>query len=145
MSGFAGGGIGIVELGEVCDRQLVVSLGWFATLGSWVRDEPPGPRQRLWATACHRHAWHADLWSDRRPTIPPLGDPPARSPATDPLADTVRAARAGVYRTGLAELTTSLAAVRERLDDDLDPSTLRVVDLVAADLDDLTQRLEGIA
>lgn len=125
--------IGLVELVALCDAQCATDLGWFVTLGERVRDEPDPRRQRWYATAAHRHAWHAELWARRRPAVPhdaphPL-PPPAPVDAGDDLAAT--------YRQHLATRREQLAGLRDAVDPDLDPSTRRVVALVDADLADL--------
>ena len=133
---------GIVELGDICDDHAARARGWFETLGRWTRDEPDGRRQRTWATAAHRHAWHADLWVGRRPAIPPVAERPV-PPPRDVAADAGVDERAATYRSALSAWRTSLAELRARLDPDLDPSTVRVVDLVTADLDDLLAHARG--
>ena len=135
------GTLGIVELGEVCDRQIAAGRGWFETLGAWVRDEPAGDRQQLWAMASHRHAWHADLWTDRRPTIPPVSDRPL--PSGDAAREISGEERAVVYGAALADLLAELDDVTAAIDADLDPSTARVIALVRSDLADLADRLES--
>jgi hypothetical protein len=133
--------IGIVELGRICDEQWAVGRGWFATLGGWVSDEPAPALQRLYATASHRHAWHADLWRARRPTIPPV----QAQPDPDPAPIVVDAEdRSAAYREGLATMRRSLDELRARIDPDLDPSTVRVIDLVSADLADLATTIDGL-
>lgn len=138
-----GAPLGIIELGAICDRHHAAAMGWFAALGALVRDEAGGERQRLWAEAAHRHAWHAELWSERRPTIPPLTDRPVPDP--DPVTDSPvgPGAVVTVYASALGDLLAELDALRGRLDPDLDPSTARVASLVAADLTDLLARIRS--
>ena len=64
----------IIELGDVCARQRAVSLDLFEQLGALVTADatPAGDEQQLFAKACHQHAWHAELWLQRAPTIPPV-------------------------------------------------------------------------
>ena len=128
---------GIVELVRVCDEQYAVNLGWFTMLGGWVADEPDAELQRLFATAAHRHAWHADLWADRRPRIPPDSIPELPTPAKPATSDD----RVGSYREALGSMRATLADLDADLDPDLDPSTRRVISLVDADLVDLAARL----
>jgi hypothetical protein len=129
--------IGIVELVEVCERFAERNRLLFGRLGVWVADEPDPSLQRWFAIAAHRHAWHAELWDDRRPTIPvtaPSAPPPSDADA-DPGADP--GGRAGWYRAAVASMRADLTELASRVDPRLDPSTRRVVDLVRADLDDL--------
>ncbi|MDJ0768545.1 MAG: hypothetical protein QNJ12_07105 [Ilumatobacter sp.] len=132
--------LGIVELADVCERMRRRCLDLFETLGAWVTTTDDPALQRLFATAGHRHAWHADLWSSRRPAVADLGPgdeptPTALAPATPP------AARADAYRSALDDLRADLGDLAARADPDLDPSTHRVVDLVAADVDELATAL----
>jgi hypothetical protein len=127
--------LGIIELAHICARMRAVNLDLFGELGAWVRATDAGPLQRRYATACHRHAWHAALWAERSPTIPALDH--------DTAGDAGRSARLperpddDAYRRCLDEMTTELDAIADRLDVDLDPSTGRVLMLVRNDVADL--------
>ena len=127
----------ITELVDVCHERCAENLGWFVVLGERIRDEPDPTLQRLWAVAAHRHAWHAELWAQRRPAIPHdavhARPEPARPDVGDDLVD--------AYRRHVAGQRSFLAGLRTTLDPDLDPSTRRVVDLIDADLADVEQRL----
>lgn len=129
--------LGIIELGTVCDDQYAANLGWFAALGAWVPDTSDPMLQRLFSTAAHRHAWHAELWAARRPTIPPVDERALPAPIEITAGDD----RAVTYRDGVAAMRSSIAALRSRVDPEFDPSTLRVVELVERDLTDLAGRL----
>jgi len=122
--------LGIVELGEVCARERARGLALFQHLGTWVATTTDPALQRLFATAAHRHAWHAQLWADRSPTI--------RVPHV--VVDVAAIVEAGddtdrwtAYATSLGTLIVDLGALRDRIDPDLDPSTARVIELVGAD------------
>lgn len=129
--------IAITDLVDVCDEQSAVYLGWFALLGQRVRDEPDPILQRLFATAAHRHAWHAELWANRRPAIPHDTIHELPPPASPSIEDDLATA----YREHLVAERAKLARLRAGVDRDLDPSTVRVIDLVDADLADLQSRL----
>jgi hypothetical protein len=134
--------LGIVELSHVCADMRARNLELFERLGAWVPATADGALQRLFAEACHRHAWHAELWQRRMPAIP-IGvhaERPA-SAARELVGDGPRHQH---YRQALTELRDRLAALRPRVDPVLDPSTARTIDLVAGDLDDLTRRLDGL-
>jgi len=123
--------LAITDLIDLCERMQAEEQLLFETLGSWVPDEPDPDRQRRYATAAHRHAWHAELWGARRPAVPLDG--PARvadrAPGTSDPAE-----RAAWYDARLAALVTALQEAAGRVDPVLDPGTQRVIDLVAADL-----------
>ena len=128
------GPVGIVELGEVCARMRAMSLDLFVELGAWVTTADV-EHQRWFAAACHRHAWHADLWAARSPTIPPVD--------LDGAVATARRHRlperpdASAYRSLLTEMLAALDELSHRIDPALDPGTRRVSDLVVRDLVEL--------
>jgi hypothetical protein len=104
-----------------------------------VADTPAPELQRLFAEACHRHAWHAELWAERAPTIPgvALDLEPARSAGGEPEVGR----RAVQYAAALAGLLHDLEVLAGRVDRLLDPSTTRTLALVTTDLTDLRDRL----
>jgi hypothetical protein len=106
--------LGIVELGDVCAAMRAHSLELFAQLGAWVTTTAPGELQRLFAEACHRHAWHAELWELRTPAIPreraPSAPPPERSEVE---GDEIRRER---FRAELSTLEDELRGLRTRID-----------------------------
>ena len=127
--------VGIVELVDVCASMAARNRSWFERLGAWVTDEPDPTSQRWFAVAAHRHAWHAELWDGRRPTIA-VHAPPPEQPNGQPTHDDPDD-RAGWYSAELATMRTELTGLVGRVDPVLDPSTRRVIDLVLADLADL--------
>lgn len=127
----------IDELIGVCEERAAADLGWFVVLGERVRNEPDPRLQQLFATAAHRHAWHAELWAGRRPAIPHDASPTPPRPAPPEVGGDVVAA----YREHLVAQRAFLAELRTETDPDLDPSTHRVLDLVDADLADLQDQL----
>ena len=134
--------LGIVELGDVCAAMRAHSLALFAQIGAWVATTSPGEQQRLFAEACHRHAWHADLWEARAPTIPTAHatTPPSAAPATVDDDDTRRER----YRAELSSLEDQLRSLRSRIDPALDPSTARTIDLVGRDVVEIAERLDAL-
>ena len=134
--------LGILELGSVCIAMKAHSLDLFSTLGGWVMATPPGELQRLYAEACHRHAWHAELWDARTPTITP-SFPACSVPARlgDADDDNTRRER---YRAALSSLEDQLRALRARIDPSLDPSTARTIDLVGRDVVEIAERLDTL-
>lgn len=121
----------ITDLVEVCEQMEARHRALFERLGTWVAAEADGSVQRWWSAAAHRHAWHADLWRSRRPSIPI--DVAAHAPQLDqPDGDPV-----AWYLDRLADLRADTAGVASTIDPDLDPATVRVTRLVIADLDDL--------
>ena len=129
--------ISITDLIEVCDEQYARNLGWFELLGQRVRAEPDPKLQRLFATAAQRHAWHAELWASRRPAIPH----DTIHPLPPPTAPSIEGDLPAAYREHLVAERVTLARLRAGVDRDLDPSTVRVIDLVDADLADLQSQV----
>jgi hypothetical protein len=124
----------IAELVDVCERMAEVNRELFERLGAWVTDESDPSRQQWFAVACHRHAWHAELWTERRPKVP------LDATRSDIVLPSNPADRAAWYRERLGEIQDELAALEAEVDATLDPSTTRVIQLVAADLATLTTR-----
>lgn len=131
--------LGIVELHAVCTDLQRRNQHLFETLGRWVATTEPPAVQQLAAEAGHRHAWHAQLWAERMPTIP-ADDPNVSPPAALDDAD-----RLASYRTALGDLLAAVEALTGRIEPQLDPSTARVIDLVTADLMALAERATGLA
>ena len=129
------GTIRVADLVDICEHMAAINRELFERLGGWVADEPEPAFQQWFAVACHRHAWHADLWNERRPEVP-IAPTPAAATAERSEPDD----RAGWYADQLAALQRDLAAIDARVDPVLDPSTTRVIHLVAADLADLAAR-----
>jgi hypothetical protein len=127
----SGGTVEITELIDVCERMTAINHALFEQLGEWVADETDPVRQQWFAVACHRHAWHAELWAERRPKVPL--DVTAAADTTVDGPDE----RTAWYTGHLTRLQQDLVELEVRLDPVLDPSTTRVIQLVAADLGDL--------
>lgn len=137
--------IGIVELGEACARIRARSLDLFERLGGWVATTGEAALQRLFATACHRHAWHAELWAERAPAIPGVELEMLTARHRHPVPDSGDPGRRSLaYGGALDDLRSELTALAARVDPDLDPGTRRAVALTLADVDDLTDRLRSI-
>ena len=132
------GHLGIEELRDLCDRRSAADLGWFEVLGRAATDGGDPVGRRHLAEAAHRRAWHAELWTARRPRVPPeepVVAPPPRRPDGVDGADP-----AAAHRRDVDEVRDELRALLGRVDPDLDPSTVRTVRLVLADLDELADR-----
>ena len=126
------GTCGIVELVDVCREMASRNRALFRLVGQWVADERDPELQRWFAVGSHRHAWHAELWDERLPKIPIDGDPDDHAAPS--------AGRADSYRQQLDEMVADLDELAARVDAALDPSTVRVITLVRADLADLADR-----
>ena len=140
--------LGIVELGAVCAAMRVRSLDLFAQLGAWVLTTSPGEQQRLFAEACHRHAWHADLWEARAPMIPttratslPSAAPTGGDGEDGDDGNDMRRDR---YRAELSSLEDDLRSLHARIDPALDPGTARTIDLVGRDVVEIAERLDAL-
>lgn len=132
------GTVGILELVEVCAAEQARSMSLFERVGGWVASTSKPELQRLFATAAHRHAWHAELWAGRAPTIPVAAVVADVAAIADATGDVDRWT---AYVTALGLLDADLAALAHRVDPDLDPSTARVLSLVTTDVHALAAQL----
>ena len=135
--------LAIEDVAEYSATSAKIHQHWFEVTGGWATDEraetEPQAQQRF-AVATHRHAWHAELWERRRPAIP-VDVAPVSVPAGATLGrDTPVEHRLEAYCAALDVVLAADAALRSRCDERLDPSTLRVIELVTADLVRLRQR-----
>lgn len=146
----APGHLGIVELAARCASMAELHLEWFRRLGGWVVDTADGRRQRLFAEACHRHAWHAELWAARAPALDGVVAAPDRPPAPSPPSDQrdhqrddrgTAEGRAAAYAAALERMLAELGQLTDRVDPRLDPATVRTAALVRTDLVDLHRRI----
>jgi hypothetical protein len=135
------GTVGIVELVEVCAAEHARSMSLFERVGGWVATTDDAALQRLFATAAHRHAWHAELWAGRAPAIPVAAVAADVAAIADATGDVDRWT---AYVTALGSLDADLAALAHRVDPDLDPGTARVVSLVASDVRALAAQLASV-
>lgn len=126
--------LSIVELRLECVTMRRWNEQLFELLGAWVATTREPRRQQWFALACHRHAWHDELWSQRTPTIPSDDRHEAATPHADPTD------RAAWYTDELGRMRRSLEQLARRVDDRLDPSTARAISLVVADIADLERR-----
>lgn len=129
--------LGIIELGSVCARQRAINLDLFEQLGALVTADgtAPGDDQQLVANACHRHAWHAELWAQRAPAIPSMQLDAAFDRSVDSHRGSLASvANAAEYSATAKLLRSELTDLLGRIDPLLDPSTTRIINLVRADL-----------
>ena len=107
----------IASLVDRCEHGRLRAETWAAHLATIALDAEPGPTQRLAIAASHRMTRIAELWAERRPTVP-------LEPAGGDTTDTLRA---GGSTDGLvAELERIVADADHLLaetDPDLDPAT----------------------
>ena len=124
----------ILDVGALCARQQAVDLDLFELLGSWVTATAPGSEQRRWARLAHQHAWHAELWAERAPTIPAVDHAAAVDAHRGALTEPRPLDRERWYSETMHALSIELDAASDALDPELDPSTQRVIDLVLNDV-----------
>jgi hypothetical protein len=137
---------GIRGLAIVAARAMAVELVMFEAFGRWISTTSHASAKPMLAAASRRHAWHAELWRERFPTIPDADVDEAVVEARSnlgPLVDALAvfdALPSGPGRLAVAELAaTQLAreylAALAAIDPLLDAPTARVLTLVLADLD----------
>ena len=132
---------GLVELVDICHSMQQRNIELFARLGAIVTNGEAGSSGRLFAEACHRHAWHADLWAARRPVIPVEPTPVTPTPVAAGDEDDHDGDVVGAYRAEIDVIRELLRELTGRVNRDLDPSTVRVIELVSADLTSIDDRL----
>jgi len=132
--------LGIIELGAICASMRARNIDLFEQLGAWVVDTDDRELQRLFALGSHLHAWHAELWAQRAPVIPPAELDTSVAHPPPPLVAV--GDRADDYRAALDTMLEDLRQLSGRIDVLLDPSTARTIGLVTTDLADLRQRLD---
>jgi hypothetical protein len=138
----------IDDLAARASRWIALEDLLFETLGAWARTVTEPDVKRLFATWCHRHAWHAELWRTRMPFIPARTDGPDHTadvaawiaPLQRVLADpdlvTTTATRLAIIADPvLGALESALDEHRAAIDERLDGPTARILELVRADLD----------
>jgi hypothetical protein len=136
------GTLPIVDLVAACSNMQAVNQQLFERLGGWVALTGEPGAQQLFAVACHRHAWHAELWAERLPTIELEDELEYRRPPSggDGLDRADVHARLAWYRDQLDALHAAVHDIEARIEPLLDPGTWRVINLVTADLEELRQR-----
>ena len=130
----------ITELARRIARWRALEYAAARALGEWIPVvDPPGLRPVLAAWAEH-FAWHVNLWDDRTPEVigvDLLGDLPAGGSTTVADVD-VAAGVDGLIPILMTEvwepLIDELSGVAAVTDPRLDGPTIRVVELVLADL-----------
>ena len=140
----------IDELAGRVRRWIALEEALFEALGQWTRSAAEPAAKRTFATWCHRHAWHAELWRARLPTyqgravasaldarliaetaawIEPLAAALTTATPTDTAAKVAAMADAVV-----PAMTSALGEHRTAVDERLDGPTGRILALVEADL-----------
>jgi len=83
----------LVESARVLGGYRWVEFRLFEVLGSWVTSESDPEARVLFDVESRHHAWHADLWAERIPTVDGVVDPDmvtvAPGPGTDELLSTL--------------------------------------------------------
>jgi hypothetical protein len=132
----------LADLGRRARRWIAIEELLFETLGGWARRLSDPAAQRVFGAWCHRHAWHAELWRSRLPTIDAAGGAdddvdawiaPLRSAING--VTTADEAIAALRHSVLPALQEAVAEHRDAIDPLLDGPTARILDLVGADLD----------
>ena len=106
----------------------------FETLGRWVATTDDPETQQRFARNAHRHAWHAELWAARRPTVPIEAVRPSLADVEIDAQLGDGAARSAWYDEQIELLRSELTDLHRRVDPQLDPGTARVISLISADL-----------
>lgn len=141
----------IVGVAELCAEVAARSTILFEHTGREVATARPGPLQRLWALASHRHAAHVEMADERVPTIPIVdrahlvNQALAAARAEDRPGDIDDREFVAWWRHRVEVLFQTLDTADERTTEDLDPATKDLIERVKRDLEDLTRRVTEIA
>jgi hypothetical protein len=138
--------LGIRALAGLAARAIAVELVLFEAFGRWISTTSHASAKPMLAAAARRHAWHAELWRERFPTIADVDVDEAIAAARShlsPLVDALAvfdALSTGPGRLAVVEVAATALerAYRTALaanDPQLDAPTARVITLVLADLD----------
>ena len=136
------GPLGIEELARRLGRCRWVELRLFEVLGGWVTSVPEPEVKHLLAVHGPHHAWHAELWHDRRPRLAHLPADELVAPATPEVAELLDAVAAaegtverlvGAYRVVLPALVAAYSAHLDRCREPTDGPIARSLRFALAD------------
>jgi hypothetical protein len=156
VSAASGAHVGIRDLAALVARAIGVELVLFEAFGRWIPTTSQASAKPLLAAASQRHAWHAELWRARFPSIPDADLDTAVAEARSnhgQLVDALAAfdvlpvgpGRLAVVGFAAAELAREYRAVLTTIDPLLDAPTAGVLTLVLADLDAVTHTSDNLA
>lgn len=135
----------IVETAIVLAWYQHVERRLFEIVGAWVPSVPEPRAKVALAAAARRHAWHAELWEERRPLLHDLTPHVPAAAEVDRFLDAVAApvdtpSRAGgLVEVVVPELTRVYEHHRARSSAASDGPVLRALLLVRRDLEDETR------
>ena len=144
-NGAMNSGLGIVETARRAAHAQWIEERIFETLGAWSTSVPEPEAGLLFARHASHHAWHAQLWAERRPELRersvdgPLDERWIRFVAAlrAPADDRTVLKLAGIYRVALPRLVGGYTAHLEVASPVADEPVARVLELVLRDeLDD---------
>jgi hypothetical protein len=142
----------IDELAARCDHFGSRAAGLFELSGRWSAVAEHDQARTVLARLSTYCATHVEWWDQRRPSS---NLPDGGSPALDDAAQRVAVATAALADEGptalglrglhelLSQLSADLAQWAGEHDPDVDAPTVRVLELVLADLGDVAERLEA--
>jgi hypothetical protein len=119
-----------------------VEMRLFETLGGWVTSVPELDVKLHLGTRCYHHAWHAQLWQERLPTLAGADPEQLTAPSGGAVSSLVAAlTRAegtieklvGVYRVLVPRKVAAYTAHLERASPVCDAPVMRALRLVLAD------------
>ena len=141
----------IDELAGRVRRWVALEEALFEALGQWSRTADEPVAKRAFATWCHRHAWHAELWRDRLPVYQGrVGAPALEARLAAETEAWIEPLRRALTTAGTTDTAAKVAALAEAIvpamsaaldehraavDERLDGPTARLLTLVEADLD----------
>jgi hypothetical protein len=113
-------GLSLVDSARLLGAYRWLEFRLFEVLGAWVPNESAAEPRALFDVHSRIHAWHAELWAERIPSVPDVVDPDsvtvAPSEAAEHLLSTLGGAHDGEVGGGtLLRLVGMSRAVSPRL------------------------------
>lgn len=125
----------IEELRDQIDRYRSIEWALCQVTGAWAGDDANPVARRNFAAASARHAWHLQLWNERRPqinTVEPAPSPAAWVGERSLTQATTTADRANALAAAATQLQATYEAHRESVDPLTDPPTAEVLRRILA-------------
>lgn len=136
------GALPLLESARILGGYRWLEARLFEVLGGWVRSTEAPALKVLLDDHAHQHAWHAELWLARLPSLRELSPDEVTAPPSDALAGAVDAVAAapsaierlvGVHRVLLPRLVTTYESHLARTDPVADGAVARTLRLILAD------------
>jgi hypothetical protein len=96
LTGYTAEALSLVELARMVGGYRWVEFRLFEVLGGWVASESQPEARLMFDVQSRHHAWHAQLWADRLPSVDGVVDPDLVTVAPGPGPEELFATLGGV-------------------------------------------------